>query len=236
MTKKIFDIATDPHQYDSMDMEWGKEGNVDSPTRKYFQYYLSQKLKVKDLSVLDVGCGLGQLFPLLKEKGAKEIVGIEPSKKSVLFAQKQYPECQIIESSLEDYKPQRTFDAVISVLVFEHIKDVGASFERIHQLLNPGGPFYLIIADKDYSTKPRFNYEMEVEELSKEEAAVRTKRNYGMAYDVYRSVEYYIDCAKKSGFSLEEHLPIIPNEETVKFMPHYKDFLGIATAHLFIFK
>lgn len=234
--KTFLDSATDPKQYDSKDLHWEKDGSADSPSRKYFQSFLSPILEVQDKAVLDIGCGLGQLFPFLAQHGAARIVGLEPSERNFEYASRHYPEYQVVKTTLEDYHPGEKFDVAVSIMVFEHIKDVEASFRKIITLLKPHGHFYLITADKDYALKPRFGYEIGIENISDDVAVAKTKRSFGTLYDIYRSTEFYIQCAKDAGFVDAEYQPLIPNETHLEYMPHLKDHIGVATSHLLVFK
>jgi 2-polyprenyl-3-methyl-5-hydroxy-6-metoxy-1,4-benzoquinol methylase len=52
---------------------------------------VSAKFSNPKESVLDVGCGYGNLEKILFKKGFKNVVGIDVSKPSLEFAKKNYP-------------------------------------------------------------------------------------------------------------------------------------------------
>jgi 2-polyprenyl-3-methyl-5-hydroxy-6-metoxy-1,4-benzoquinol methylase len=219
-----------------MEVEWWKEGGENSPRLKYLQQYLLPELKVNGLNVLDIGCGLGQLFPVLENNGAKKITGIEPSNRNFSYTKEHFPNHTIMQSTLQDYEIKSKFDVVLAIYVFEHIEDVNYAFLKIKNTLTTGGIFYLIVGDKDYSIKPRFNYEIKVEDLDRETIVIKTKRKFGTLYDIFRPVEMYIKAGEKIGFSLLKHIPIKPNKDTVLFLPQYQEFLNDTTGHLLIFQ
>lgn len=236
MTKNYLNLATDPRQYDSGRIDWSHNGDVDSASRKYLRYYLLPKLDVKGKSVLDIGCGFGQLFPSLEDGGAKEIVGIDSSKTCVKYTKNKYPKHNVIETSLDEYKSNRLFDVAIVIMVFEHIKDIDSAFAKIRSFINHGGALYVITGDRDYVLRTQTRDKMETEIVSHGVIAVKLKKSWGTVYDIFRPYELYMDTAKKAGFSVLEHIPLIPNDDVVEFMPKYKTIIGTTTNHLFIFR
>jgi ubiquinone/menaquinone biosynthesis C-methylase UbiE len=228
--------ATNPGQYDSENFDWQQSGLTDSPIRRYFQYYLAPKLEISGKSLIDIGWGMGSMVGLLEEKGAREIIGIDPSKNNIAVAQKNYPRQQFIVSTMENYLVERKFDVAVSIMVFEHIGDPQKMFTKIFSLLNGNGTFYLVTGDKGYNTTQRMGYEIEVQKVGEDIALTKTKRSWETSYDIFRSVSFFIECGKKAGFRLKEHLPLIPDDETIKMIPKYKDFKEVPIAHLFIFE
>jgi len=235
MNKSFLDLASDPHQYDSVDIDWNKEGNTDSPTRMFYRYYLLPELDVKGKNVLDIGCGFGWLFPSLVEKGAKEVVGIEPSQKSVAFARERYPSHNIIQSTLEGYRAERKFDVCVAVLVFEHLRDLKASLKQTRDLLVGDGKFFLITIDYDYAMTSRFNYKMDVEKVDPVTSVTKTTRDWGMVYDICRMPSAFIEAGMEVGFKEAKDIPISPNMDTIQFVPRYRDLIGKNVAHLLVF-
>ncbi len=72
--------------------------------------------------VLDLGCGWGGLLNYLHSKGLKDVT-------SVTLSEAQYDELQLIRQlgikshllSYKDFQPDDTFDAVLSIGMFEHL-------------------------------------------------------------------------------------------------------------------
>ena len=126
-----------------------------------------QRAKLKgDERILNIGCGFGSLEKFLLDKYPDmHIVGITPSKVqlSYLNSQMELSDCplssgrfSLIEGTLDEVELEKeTFDAVFSVGVLEHIKNMQAAFERMAYVLKPGGiAFHHLIAS--YYTIPRF--------------------------------------------------------------------------------
>lgn len=85
--------ATDPNQYDSPDLNWQLSGREDASSRKYFREALDRMIKDESLAgknILDIGCGVGQLFNWLKNKKVSRIVGFDPSQRNVETARQLY--------------------------------------------------------------------------------------------------------------------------------------------------
>jgi cyclopropane fatty-acyl-phospholipid synthase-like methyltransferase len=226
--------AISPNQYDSQLIDWKKTGLKDSPIRKFIQYYLTPELDIKNKRILDIGCGMGPMMSLFEENNVKEVVGIDPSKNNIKFAKELYPQNLFIESTLENYVSDKKFDAALAVMVFEHIKDIETAFKKVFSLLNDNGFFYLVIGDKDYFTKPRFGYELNVQKVDDNTFVTKTKRDYGVIYDILRSTVIYFEAIKKAGFKIKKHLPIMPNNDTIKIIPRYQGMENTTILHLIV--
>lgn len=76
-----------------------------------------------DKRVLDIGCGWGGLMEFLAtEMGVKDVNGITLSEAQyTAIREKAVPGVSAELVSYLDYKPQKKFDAVISIGMFEHI-------------------------------------------------------------------------------------------------------------------
>ena len=229
--------ATDPGQYDSLSLDWKKEGMLDSPTRQFFHEYLEASLEnLSGKSVLDVGSGTGHLSKLFSKLGATEIYGIEPAHKNVEISRKLYPEMTVTEQAFEEARPERTFDVVTVVMAFEHMRDLDPAFQELSQFVKPSGSLYIIVGDKEYHTTERFGYELEVEDLGHGEVATSTKRPYGTMHDIFRPISNFIDAAQRAGFVLKKQVALVPTEKFIKAEPKYKRFEGKPLNHLLVFE
>jgi len=97
-----------------------------------------QKHSVK--TVLDLGCGNGGLTAGLAEAGF-EVVGCDRDRRGIEIATAAHPEIEFHQAEFESI-PQildRTFDAVISTEVIEHLYDPAAMLKCAHQMLKPAG-------------------------------------------------------------------------------------------------
>jgi len=97
---------------------------------RFLSHYLN-----KDSKILDVGCGTGRLINNLSMLGDLEICGCDNSIEMLKIA-KMPGDCRLICSS-SDYLPytDNTFDAVISVSVFHHLKSQGAMLRTMNEMI-----------------------------------------------------------------------------------------------------
>lgn len=228
--------ATDPLQYNSVNLDWKKEGMLDSPTRQFFREYLEQNIEdLRDKSVIDIGSGTGHLAKLFVKFGAKDIYGIEPSHKNVEISRELNPEMLVDETGLEKVKIEKMFDVAVVVMAFEHMRNLDSSFQKIARMVKPQGTLYAVVGDKDYLTTERFEYILKIENLENNEVAVSTERPYGVMHDIVRPVSNFVEAAEKSGFSLTKNIPLIPTEKFIQVEPKYKQFEKKPLGHLLVF-
>src|SRR3989344_4676043 len=228
-----FRLAIDSSQYDSVNIDWKKEGLENSPSRILPQDYLQKYLNISDKKVIDIGCGMGQLFPLLINLSPKKIVGIDPSRKNIGVCKTLFPAIETIQVTLENYAPETKFDVALVVHTFEHIADVHFGLGKIFNLLDAKGYLYLIFIDQTYALTPRFDYDISSKEISKDIVVVKTKRSAGAMYDLLHSVPYYENSAE-SYFILKEHVEMRPTPRFLQAAPKYEKFKNIVISHLLI--
>ncbi len=213
--------ATDAQQYDLPDLDWRITGDVDDSSRLFFRNFLKQDLEdLKGKRVLDIGSGVGQLFPMLKEFGASDIVGLEPSKRSVEYSQGLYPDVEIQEGTLATFHSDNIFDVAICIMAFEHIFDIEAAFSQIATLLRGAGSFYLMIGDKDfhsqdhYSKTHNFMVSVDVQELGNGVIATKTIYPTAVIYDIFRPLEAVLAASQKAGFELKKKIGMTLSRES----------------------
>ena len=208
--------ATNPQQYDSEELDWTIGGNIDSPSRIFFREYLHKHLEnLKGKSVIDVGSGVGHLFPMLKELGASDIEGVEPSKRNVEYSRNLYSNIIIHEGTLQNFISEKLFDIVICIMAFEHILDVGNAFSHIVNIIKPGGRFYLIFGDKDFhilNQPPEIG--VDVQEIGEGVVATKTIRRRENStetmYDIFRPTQMFVSSGREFGFDLVKHVELTP--------------------------
>ena len=77
--------------------------------------------------MLEVGCGRGELATALAAAG-HEVTAIDP---------KAPPGPIFVRVTLEDFHPDRHFDAVVASLSLHHVADLEGAVDRIAGLLEP---------------------------------------------------------------------------------------------------
>jgi len=98
----------------------------------------------KDLEVLEVGCGPGGNFDLLKRYG--QLTALEPNEHANKFLQ-QYPDVKIIKGGLpaDQIMQGKKFDLVAALDVLEHIQDENLALAGLVDLVRPGGHLLLTV-------------------------------------------------------------------------------------------
>ncbi len=225
MHKEQFPKATNPKQYDSPETQWHLRGAEDSLSRKYLRESLDSFVEVdaiKDKKILDIGSGTGHLFNWLKEKGAIDIHGIDPSVANIKISQEKYPWAASHLSTLEEFSKtnEQKFDTAFAVLVIEHIKNLQKAFQEMHSLLADNGKLILVMGDKDDELssetgigKHIISAEI-VQHLADGAVEVKVERNLGggvtsTVYDILRPIESVRESAMAAGFDLIAEQPIM---------------------------
>jgi len=93
--------------------------------------------------VLDVGCGTGRNLPLLPP-GTK-VIGLDPTRESLLRARRRAPGALLVRGSAEKL-PFRdgAFDTVVSGLVFCSVPDPLRGLAEVRRVLAPGGQLRML--------------------------------------------------------------------------------------------
>ena len=87
----------------------------------------NNKEPLKNVKILDIGCGGGLLSEPMQRLGA-EVVGIDASDKNInvakLHAKKNGLDIKYICASPENFKNDTKFDVVLNMEIVEHVEDV----------------------------------------------------------------------------------------------------------------
>jgi 2-polyprenyl-3-methyl-5-hydroxy-6-metoxy-1,4-benzoquinol methylase len=117
----------------------------------------------KNLSVLDIGCGLGQLLSCLKKEGFTDLTGIDINEESIEACKKNGLTVEKIED-IRDYakNSQKKFDRIVMAHVLEHLDKEVMIDTLIHikkYLLEEGGIFILMVPNAQSYTGAYWRYE-----------------------------------------------------------------------------
>jgi 2-polyprenyl-3-methyl-5-hydroxy-6-metoxy-1,4-benzoquinol methylase len=135
-------------RYGAQGYEHFKRGKLSARYMKYLRF-----LKIKNMTVLDIGCGRGEIVEYCARKGAKNVVGIDFSSYSIEIASKlvrRYSNVELREMEAVDINEQDTYDIIFLLDVIEHIPrdEMEITFGRVYRALKAGGvlliqtPFY----------------------------------------------------------------------------------------------
>jgi SAM-dependent methyltransferase len=89
-------------------------------------------------SILDVGCGTGNLLERFASRPNCYRLGIELNPAAAQLA-RNMARCEILELPFEDFRSERKFDAITMVSVFSHVSSFDAMFGSLRRALAPNG-------------------------------------------------------------------------------------------------
>jgi len=90
-------------------------------------------------SILDLGCGDGQLTRRIAASGA-QVTGVDASPTMVAAASLRGIQADLASAEALPYA-DRSFDAVFSNAALHWVRDQDAMMEQVHRVLKPGGRF-----------------------------------------------------------------------------------------------
>ncbi len=110
-----------------------------------FEYILKKYIS-KKANILEVGCSIGKLLYLIKQKGYKNLLGVEPAPECKRIAKEKY-NIDIITSTLDNFRTKEKYDLIIFSAVLEHLVDIRNSIIKAYSLLKNNGKIYVCVPD-----------------------------------------------------------------------------------------
>jgi SAM-dependent methyltransferase len=122
---------------------WWIDGFTDGADPEYEEQILP--LAASELagasSVIDIGCGDGQIARMIAATGA-DVVGVDPTWNQIRVAHERGGGARYVRAAADALPvPDAAFDAAVACLVFEHIDDVDGAIAEVARVLAPGGRF-----------------------------------------------------------------------------------------------
>ncbi len=108
--------------------------------------------------VLDFACGTGYGTALLKQAGAKVVVGVDRSLEAIAYACEKFSGPGLSFSSMDCLEPgfrAARFDLVVSFETIEHVSFYERFLAEVSRLVEPGGRFVLSTPNKKTYTDER---------------------------------------------------------------------------------
>lgn len=106
--------------------------------KKNWYYYKNLKKLYRDLipkqkSVLEIGCGTGDL---ISEMEASFAFGIDISPEMIKIAMQKHPEIRFEAVTIENFKFDKEFDYIFLADVIEHLEDIPSTIKAISSISN----------------------------------------------------------------------------------------------------
>lgn len=151
---KLFYVKEYPFIHKGDPKEKYSPGSLNKASRETYEILLSMFPNEinKDSYILDVGCSSGGFLKFLKEKGFRNLFGIDPS------LEKDYQELNIVVGTSENIPfKKNTFDLVVTNHVLEHTLDPLKSVKEMNRVTKENGHI-LISVPNYYKYKHYFPY------------------------------------------------------------------------------
>ena len=101
---------------------------------------------LKNISILDIGCGGGLLCEPLNRLGA-EVTGLDASKTNIevarLHAKQMNLNINYINSSPENYKFKKKFDVILNMEIVEHVANVDFFIQSCSEMIKKDGLMFV---------------------------------------------------------------------------------------------
>lgn len=182
-------------------------------------------------SVLDVGCGDGQIARALAAQGA-DVLGIDPTELHIKIARERAggPRYEL-GSALSLPVADSSQDAVVACLVFEHIDDVDTALAEVARVLKPGGQFSFFLNHPllqtpgsgwidDHIIDPPEQYWRIGPYLVETESIEEVEKDVYIRF-LHRPLSRYINSLIANGLRIERMLEPSPPEGFLARAPEY---------------
>lgn len=115
-----------------------------NPDTALYAKIVSLLSKRKVSSLLDIGCGNGNLLKYIKSRLEKlQLTGID------LSSVQGFDDVRIINQSFLEYEWPEKYDAITSLATIEHIAEVSEFVTKVHGKLKKGGTFFVMTMNDD---------------------------------------------------------------------------------------
>ena len=108
----------------------------------YFRINKDNKYPLKNLKILDIGCGGGLISEPMKRLGA-DVTGVDASKKNIniakAHAEKNNLNITYLNNVPENLNTKSNFDIILNLEVVEHVENLDLYLESCFKLLKPKG-------------------------------------------------------------------------------------------------
>jgi SAM-dependent methyltransferase len=213
--------------------QWWIDGFTDGVDPEYVEQIIP--LAVEELggrgTVLDVGCGDGQIARALAATGAV-VHGIDPTQLHIDVARKRGggPTYELGSASRLPVDDESQ-EAVVACLVFEHIDDVDTAIAEVARVLKPGGRFSFFLNHPllqtpgsgwidDHIIDPPEQYWRIGPYLVETESVEEVERGVHIRF-IHRPLSRYINALIANGLTLERMVEPSPPPGFLERAPEY---------------
>ena len=110
--------------------------------RKHFKLDIKEKVSLKNLEILDIGCGGGLISEPMARLGGN-VTGIDAAEKNIkvasIHSKKNNLNIRYLNKSPEQLKEKEKFDIILNLEVVEHVEDLDLYIQSCYDLLKKNG-------------------------------------------------------------------------------------------------
>lgn len=139
----------DPHQefFDRLAAEWDLMFTTEDLER--LQYVVDKLEVTAGMQILDLGCGTGILFDLLRRRAGEQgcVVGVDFSIEMARKAHRNFPfaNVHVVDADASELPfSNKAFDLAVAFSSFPHFVDQQRTLVELHRVLKPGSRVYII--------------------------------------------------------------------------------------------
>lgn len=187
-------------KYDEYEEKYGVDNGWLPGSQQYnFQRLIEiqelAEVPFKDATILDVGCGTGDLSEFLSPFPIKKYVGIDIYPKALEKARKRYPQEEFIEGDLLTYPFNETFDYAFASGTFtvkmpiDNYRFVYSMVSKMWELTRVGLAFNVLTDTDEYPDETLFFYN--TEKLANLLETIDSKASVLAAQDVGRDQAHF---------------------------------------------
>ena len=119
----------------------------------YFNIDKNKKLPLKDLKILDIGCGGGLISEPMFRLGAS-VTGIDASDKNIqvakIHSEKNQLKINYINKSPEQLNNDKKFDIILNLEIVEHVDNVSLYIDSCNKLLKTDGLMFTATLNRSF--------------------------------------------------------------------------------------
>ncbi|WP_082235614.1 class I SAM-dependent methyltransferase [Halobacillus massiliensis] len=200
---------------------------------------------INQTAVLDIGCGSGHSLEYVRNKGAKELWGVDISEAQLQTARKLLPyeyvslHCCPMEEA-KGILPSNHFDIVYSIYALGWTMDLPKTLSLVYSSLKKGGIFVFSWEHPFYPTLDVKEGRIEVEQAysSSQDRVFDSFKEEGIqAVMKRRTMSTYINELIQAGFTIERLIECECSEEDVFYSErYYSSFKASKVPATFILK
>ena len=124
-------------------------------SQSYFKISKSNQLPLKNLKILDIGCGGGLISEPMCRLGAN-VTGIDASEKNIniakLHASKNNLNIKYLHTVPENFDQKDKFDIILNLEVVEHVENLDLYLSSCHKLLKQNGIIFTATINKTFTS------------------------------------------------------------------------------------